>query len=371
MAWKPNFPQAQARGVTVSARKGFGAAPYVMVTLWPDVLAELGWERGLLVDVLEGFGEDAGRIRIEPNLRAKAASGSVRQLKAAGTRGEGKCLQVPVSWPAYAWPFGAVQAQFKCSPEEDWLIITMPEPPPAETGDAAVENLPARVISEVCVVCDPPVAGDDQDADGADDLQADDLAPPEFSPEAHRLREIADTLTGTAHRYLTAFLARRVLSWGDLQALHDQEVSNNTMRLTLAALRRKIEFAGWSLEERGPKVELRYTPPAQPAPAPPPPRVPAPPAPGVQVPDGAPDWLKPALEACKSAKGRLVLMKLANEGSVTLQGVIYAFSPPIKEGYASVLVSEVRRALEEAGWSLPHDPVSGYAVHRKAQRAGA
>lgn len=93
-----------------------------------------------------------------------------------------------------------------------------------------------------------------------------------------RLRLIAEGLTGVLHRYLSAFLDHETgaLTWSELAALHDQEVSGNTMRMKLAALRPHLEAAGWALVERGVRVHLVEAENAPACPPPPPAPLPAP-----------------------------------------------------------------------------------------------
>lgn len=349
MGWKPNLPDKLARGVTVSARKGAGGRPYVMVTLWADVLIACDFVRGLNVEVLEGEGEDAGRLLIR---RAGAASGpSVKELKTAGTSTGGNCLSLSVHWPAYTAPFGAETAPHEVT--EEGLVITMPAVAAGEQPLFLPKDFAPR-IREIQVECQP--------------VAAEPPAPADAAPEPggrQRLRLIAEGLTGVLHRYLSAFLDHETgaLTWSELAALHDQEVSGNTMRMKLAALRPHLEAAGWALVERGVRVHLVEAenapacPPPPPAPLPAPAEAAPPPATG----PGAPPWLGPAIGACKSAKGRDMLRKLAAEGSVTLSGVIYAFRPAIKESYATVLISEMRHALKAAGWGLVRAPDGLYS----------
>lgn len=68
--------------------------------------------------------------------------------------------------------------------------------------------------------------------------------------------------------------------------------------------------------------------------------------------DAKPDWHAAATKAAKSPKLRQILDQLATDGDITLNGVIYAFRPPIKEAYALNFVSDVRRCLKAAGWDL-------------------
>lgn len=76
-----------------------------------------------------------------------------------------------------------------------------------------------------------------------------------------------------------------------------------------------------------------------------------------ELPDGAgkPDWWRDAVAINRAAKNRVVLDMLAEDGKATLSGVIYAFSPPLKETYALNVISEVRRMLKQGG----HDLVRG------------
>ncbi|MBA4338342.1 MAG: hypothetical protein C0421_05810 [Hyphomonas sp.] len=65
-----------------------------------------------------------------------------------------------------------------------------------------------------------------------------------------------------------------------------------------------------------------------------------------------PEWYAAATKAAKSPKLRQIIDQLATDGDITLNGVIYAFRPPIKEAYALNFVSDVRRCLKAAGWDL-------------------
>lgn len=78
------------------------------------------------------------------------------------------------------------------------------------------------------------------------------------------------------------------------------------------------------------------------------------------APKERPDWLDPALETCRATKDREILFRLAAKGSVTLQEVIYHFSPPMKETYALNVISSVRRALKAVGWDLVRDAEGAY-----------
>jgi hypothetical protein len=81
-----------------------------------------------------------------------------------------------------------------------------------------------------------------------------------------------------------------------------------------------------------------------------------------KVPDARPAWLAPALQACRAEKDKAVLRLLAHKGAVTLQQVIYHFSPPMKETYALNVISGVRRLLKAAGWDLVRDEDGQYTA---------
>lgn len=82
--------------------------------------------------------------------------------------------------------------------------------------------------------------------------------------------------------------------------------------------------------------------------------------PEADVPDGSPEWLAPALKRVKAAKTRTVLQLLAFDGYVTVQSVIYAFRPPIKETYASGILSDCKAVLGQVGWKLERDNTGAY-----------
>jgi|GEM_PF-6266753 len=106
--------------------------------------------------------------------------------------------------------------------------------------------------------------------------------------------------------------------------------------------------------------------------APPPPPPPSPPPvskephlPEAEVPDDAPEWLAPALKRVKAAKTRTILKLLASDGDVTVQSVIYAFRPPIKETYAAGILSDCKAVLGQVGWTLERDNTGAYRARIK------
>lgn len=99
--------------------------------------------------------------------------------------------------------------------------------------------------------------------------------------------------------------------------------------------------------------------PASPPP-PPPPISKEPHLPEADVPDDAPEWLAPALKYAKAAKARLILKQLATDGNLTVQSVIYAFHPPMKEAYAQNVLSDVKQVLGQVGWTLERDNTGAY-----------
>lgn len=84
------------------------------------------------------------------------------------------------------------------------------------------------------------------------------------------------------------------------------------------------------------------------------------------IPDGSPEWLAPVLEKLRPAKEKDIARRIAAEGGVTLQEVIYHFRPPIKETYATVILSNVRTALKRSGMALTRDAEGVYRVGAEA-----
>lgn len=80
------------------------------------------------------------------------------------------------------------------------------------------------------------------------------------------------------------------------------------------------------------------------------------------LPGDSPDWLAPALAKLRPEKEKQIARRIAREGGVSLQEVIYHFSPPIKESYATVILSNVRSALKGAGLALDRDAEFVYRV---------
>ncbi|MBI1401437.1 hypothetical protein [Hyphomonas sp.] len=76
--------------------------------------------------------------------------------------------------------------------------------------------------------------------------------------------------------------------------------------------------------------------------------------------EDGPEWRAAALAAARSEKVAKLVRQLAEDGDLTVQGVIYAFHPPIKETYAQNLLSDVKRALGAAGWTLARDNTGAY-----------
>lgn len=97
-----------------------------------------------------------------------------------------------------------------------------------------------------------------------------------------------------------------------------------------------------------------------PPPPPPPPVSKEPHLPEAEVPDDAPEWLAPALKRVKAAKTRTILKLLASDGDVTVQSVIWAFRPPIKETYATGILSDCKAVLGQVGWKLERDNTGAY-----------
>lgn len=98
---------------------------------------------------------------------------------------------------------------------------------------------------------------------------------------------------------------------------------------------------------------------------PPAPRAVDPPADGLRadyIPEGSPDWLAPALARLRPQKEKSILLRIAKDGGVTLQEVIYHFRPAIKETYATVILSNVRSALKAGGMALERDAEGVYRV---------
>lgn len=93
---------------------------------------------------------------------------------------------------------------------------------------------------------------------------------------------------------------------------------------------------------------------------PPPPVSKEPHLPEADVPDGSPEWLASALKRVKAAKTRTILQLLASDGDVTVQSVIYAFRPPIKETYATGILSDCKAVLGQVGWKLERDNTGAY-----------
>lgn len=110
-------------------------------------------------------------------------------------------------------------------------------------------------------------------------------------------------------------------------------------------------------DEVPPKTSI--SPPPPPPPPPPPVRK-EPHIPEADVPEGSPEWLAPALKHAKAAKARLILKQLATDGNLTVQSVIYAFHPPIKEAYAQNVLSDVKQTLGQVGWTLERDNTGAY-----------
>lgn len=84
------------------------------------------------------------------------------------------------------------------------------------------------------------------------------------------------------------------------------------------------------------------------------------------APVSGPRWYHRAYDRTHVTKNRTLLAMLASGDKVTLNGVIYAFRPPLKETYALNVISDVRRLLKEDGWSLDRDAEGAYSVSRKA-----
>ena len=126
--------------------------------------------------------------------------------------------------------------------------------------------------------------------------------------------------------------------------------------------------AGVAIEPTPPAAENAPSapPPSPAAPPPPPPPVSKEPhLPEADVPEGSPDWLAPALKHAKAAKARLILKQLATDGNLTVQSVIYAFHPPMKEAYAQNVLSDVKQVLGQVGWTLERDNTGAYRARIK------
>lgn len=122
---------------------------------------------------------------------------------------------------------------------------------------------------------------------------------------------------------------------------------------------------GRTAEEVMALVERPSPPSRERAPPPPPPVSKEPHLPEADVPDDAPEWLAPALKHAKAAKARLILKQLATDGNLTVQSVIYAFHPPMKEAYAQNVLSDVKQVLGQVGWTLERDNTGAYRARIK------
>ena len=61
-------------GVKISVRKGAGSRLQMIISISPEVLEALGWERGHRVRVFRGRDVDAGNIRLVRDTRGRALS---------------------------------------------------------------------------------------------------------------------------------------------------------------------------------------------------------------------------------------------------------------------------------------------------------
>lgn len=109
----------------------------------------------------------------------------------------------------------------------------------------------------------------------------------------------------------------------------------------------------------------------RPKPAPQPEPKPQPKPVRVTVPPGSPDWLAPALGVVQSPNVRRALEVLANDGDLTVNAIVYTFSPPMKEMTAQGVLREAGRALEQVGWELVRDNTGAYRPRRKSPETGA
>ncbi|MDP3460063.1 MAG: hypothetical protein Q8S09_12395, partial [Hyphomonas sp.] len=143
MGWDVNLPASTKRGVDVNVRRHPSGGLIVLIRLWPDVFHKLGWAQGDAVEVLEGGGEDAGKLMLRPADEPGAAH--VRRLGAPGSGDVPGHLTVAVHWPAYDQPMPPAAAPYEL-PGGDLkgaLVLTMP-PPPA----ASAARPPGRVRAE-------------------------------------------------------------------------------------------------------------------------------------------------------------------------------------------------------------------------------
>lgn len=175
---------------------------------------------------------------------------------------------------------------------------------------------------------------------------------------AQRMGALAQSLRSMANRVDPSFKPIEIVMTG---------VGVSPVKLpSTEEARGKVE--GAQAEERAAPVQ-----PKTPDPAPERPKAPPAPAPkridppadgpgGNEVPEGSPDWLAPVLALLRPQKEKDIARRIAAEGGVSLQEVIYHFRPPIKETYATVILSNVRTALKRGGMSLARDAEGVYRV---------
>lgn len=262
MGWKANLPARRRVGVSVSARRLPRGNVYTSVAVGVELIAELGWPVRARFAVLEGEGDQAGKLRLE--LAGEAQGAHVRTLTKPGVRDTRSEIQFGVVWPGYTRPFGKTPAAHAI--EDGGLVITMPDLPPEPAPGAAAPKPERRKPQLVA----------DQRADA--ELQAAALAaaiergmqdsppamlepalprqwadgepvnrPPSGDAEA-RLRAVAAGLTGSAHRYLIAFIREPVQTTDSLRALHDGPVAESSVTAYMTHVRRALVGTGWKIE---------------------------------------------------------------------------------------------------------------------------